>query len=319
MTKKTRILIANDYSGLGTGYGVYGKELLTRLHATGKYEIAEIACYATVTMAEDFKKYPWKIYPNSPGPEDSQEAKDTFGKNPTNSFGSWRFPMVCAHFRPDIVFDMRDYWMYAFEEVCLYRPFYKWVVMPTVDSAPQKPEWLHTFRTMDLVIPYTDWAKQTLSEQCGSSINLFSEVVNAGVDINTFVPTKNKKELQQSVFGEDVEITGCVMRNQKRKLIPDMLKAYRKYLDTLLEKGDVEKYNKSYLYLHTTYPESGGWDIPSLLLEHNMYDKTYFTTICMACKEVTATKFHQSVCSCKKCGIAAGRLPNSANLSVSTE
>lgn len=310
--RKTRILIANDYNLLGTGYGVYGKELLTRLNATGKYDIAEIACYASADDPK-IKTIPWKVYPNAPAKQDPQEIHKKYGMSPTHAFGSWRFNHVVLHFRPDIVFDVRDYWMYAYQEVSPFRKFFQWVVMPTVDSAPQKPEWLDTFSNMDLIIPYTDWAKSTLEDQCGSSINLFPDIANAGVDLNVFVPPKNKKELQKQVFGKDVSITGLVMRNQKRKLFPDVLSAYRSYLDRLLAEGNVELYNKSYLYLHTSYPEYSGWNFPSLLMEHKLVDKVYFTSICRKCQAVYPTKFHEGIMKCELCDSPACILPNASN------
>jgi len=311
MINKRRLLIANDASSLGTGYGVYGRELLTRLYNTGKYEIAELSCYLSSEGAEELKKQvPWTIYPNAPSVTDSDEIKQAYHKTQINAFGSWRFDYVCAHFRPDIVFDMRDYWMYAYQETCVFRKHYKWVVMPTVDSAPQKGEWISTFQNMDLVIPYTDWARRTLKAQCKNSINMFPSIVNAGVDLDVFKPPENKKQLQAELFGREVEVTGCVMRNQKRKLIPDILKSYRAYLDKLLEEGKTEKFEKSILYIHTTFPEASGWNLPALLLEHNMIDKTYFTNICPHCHSVRITKFHEQPVTCKTCNKIGTMLPN---------
>lgn len=311
--RKRRILIANDASNLGTGYGVYGKELLTRLHATGKYEIAELACYvSTDNVAPLAESVPWKIYPNAPSNKDPENLTKQYHSNIYNAFGAWRFDPVCLHFKPDIVFDVRDYWMYSYQETSPSRPYYKWVVMPTVDSAPQKEEWLHTFTNMDLVVPYTEWASHTLSKQCGDKINMFPRHVNAGVDLNSFVPPENKKELQRSLFGRDVEITGCVMRNQKRKLIPNVLKAYRAYLDRL-EIEDPERYEKSFLYMHTSYPEVNGWNLPQLLMEHRMLDKTYFTNVCINCKSVSINKFHPHSALCGHCAKFGLNMPNAGH------
>ena len=44
MSKK-RVLLMGEAHYLNSGFGTYGKELLTRLHATGKYELAEFASY----------------------------------------------------------------------------------------------------------------------------------------------------------------------------------------------------------------------------------------------------------------------------------
>jgi len=316
--RKKRLLIANDASNLGTGYGVYGKELLTRLHNTGKYEIAELACYVSMDNVTALNEScPWKVYPNAPAKADPEEHHKQFASSVHNAFGAWRFDPVCLHFKPDIVFDVRDYWMYSYEETSPCRPYYKWVVMPTVDSAPQKTDWLHTFANMDLVVPYTEWAKNTLAHQCGNQINMFPEHVNAGVNLDVFKPSDNKKELQKKIFGCDVEITGCVMRNQKRKLIPNILKCYRAYLDRL-EKEDPEKYEKSFLYMHTSYPEISGWNLPGLLMEHRMLDKTYFTNICLSCKTVSVTKFHPHSALCGHCGKFGVNMPNAGH-SVQTD
>ena len=43
MSDRKRILFCNEASFLCSGYGKYGREVLTRLHNTGKYDIAEFA------------------------------------------------------------------------------------------------------------------------------------------------------------------------------------------------------------------------------------------------------------------------------------
>ena len=59
MTKK-RIMMVGESSHVKSGFGNYTKEILSRLYATNKYEIAELSCYRT---PEDPKTEPWKIYP----------------------------------------------------------------------------------------------------------------------------------------------------------------------------------------------------------------------------------------------------------------
>lgn len=313
--KKIKLLIANDAHYLGTGYGVYGKELLTRLNESGRYEVAEIGCYADPNVLKT-KEFKWKFYPAIPAKENEEQFK-AYQSNIVNQFGAFVFSRVLLDFQPDIVFDVRDYWMYSYQETHPYRPFYKWVVMPTVDSSPQKEDWLHTFANMDLVVPYTEWAKKTLSKQCGNNINLFPKIVNAGFNPVDFYPIPDKKEYQKSVFGKEVKITGLVMRNQKRKLFPDILQVYRKFLNILL-KENKEEYDKHYLYMHTSFPEEHGWNIGDLLLENELCDKVYFTYICSKCKASYASKFHNGVSRCKECGTIAATMPNASN-PVSTE
>ena len=47
MQRKKRILFVTESHKLASGFGTYGKEVISRIHKSGKYEIAEFACYAS--------------------------------------------------------------------------------------------------------------------------------------------------------------------------------------------------------------------------------------------------------------------------------
>lgn len=294
---KKRIFIVNDASFLGTGYALYGKEILKRLHNNPDFEVAELGCFCDKSTAQ-IKEVPWKFYPN--GVSGTDNRVDEYRSNNINRFGAWRFNRCLIDFKPHIVFDIRDYWMFSYQENSPYKKYFHWVVMPATDSAPPKMEWLYTYRNADIVMPYTQWAKKVLSEYCGHNINLFEKPANAGVNPDDFYPIENKSHHKIKYFGKDLSIVGTVMRNQKRKLFPDLMIAYKQYLNRIKE-SDPSLYEKSYLYLHTSYPEDNGWDIPGLLLEYGLLDKTYFTYICRQCNEFFPSKFHGPLQSCKKC------------------
>lgn len=305
---KKKIFLVNDASFLNTGYSIYGREILKRLHNSDKFEVAELGCYCDKST-KDISTVPWKFYPNGVGPGDSRV--DQYKSNPLNRYGLWRFNRCLVDFKPHIVFDIRDYWMFAYQENSPYKKYFSWVVMPATDSAPPRVEWLYTFKNADVVMPYTNWAKNTLSNSCGKNINLFPKIANAGINPDEFYPIKNKADHKKKYFGNDLSIVGLVMRNQKRKLFPDIMLAYKQYLDLIKEK-DKDLYDRSYLYLHTSYPEDNGWDFPSLLLEYGLLDKTYFTYVCHQCKEWYPCKFQGPIQQCKKCqrGVAAISSPN---------
>lgn len=304
---KKRILIANDASFLDTGYGVYGKEIISRLHASDKYEVAELGCYAS---EEDprLSHVPWKFYPNIPKRQDNKQM-DFYNRSVANQFGAWRFGKSIVDFKPHIVFDVRDYWMYSYQEQTSLKKYFSWVIMPTTDSAPQKTDWLYTFANADLVVPYTDWAKKVLADSCGKFINLHDSIANAGINPDEFYPVEDKKSHQREYFGKDVVVTGLVMRNQKRKLFPDIMMAFRQYLDRLKETNKTELYEKSVLYLHTSYPEKMGWDLPALLLEYGILDKTYFTYVCRDCNISFPCKFQGPLTTCPKCNKRRSMFP----------
>lgn len=295
---KKRIFIANDSSFLASGYGVYGKELLTRLHNSDKYEVAELGCYSTVNNLE-IKNIPWKFYPNAVTADDNRFEQ--YKNNTANQYGAWRFNRCLIDFKPHIVFDVRDYWMYAYQENSPFKKHFHWIIMPTVDSAPQRPEWLYTFANADIVVPYTKWAQKVLMESCGSHINLFPKIANAGINPNEFFPLQHKIQHKRQYFGENKNVVGVVMRNQKRKLFADLFEVYRKYLDKLKSESKIDIYNQSILYMHTSYPEENGWDFPTLLLEYNLLDKVYFSYVCRKCKHFFPSKFQNSIVRCNNC------------------
>ena len=295
---KKRIFIANDASFLDTGYGIYGREILSRLHKSNKFEVAELGCYADITHKK-ISTVPWKFYPNAVTVSDKRYEQ--YKSNAVNQFGLWRFNRCLADFKPHIVFDIRDYWMFAHQEVSPYRKHFHWVIMPATDSAPPKIDWLYTFANADTVIPYTEWAKKVLTNYCGQSINLFPKIANAGINPNEFYPFSNKSQHKISMLGKDIPIIGVVMRNQKRKLLADIMLAFKKYLEDLKQTNQIELYEKTHLYLHTSYPEDAGWDIPSLLLEYNLLDRTYFTYVCRECNHFFSSKFQDPITTCTNC------------------
>lgn len=300
MTKvaKKRVFIANDASILDTGYGIYGKEIISRIHNSDKYEVAELGCYCDKNHHK-IKDIPWKFYPNAVSGDDPRMG--VYKSNMANQFGMWRFNRCLVDFKPHIVFDVRDYWMYSYQDASPYRHHFSWVIMPTTDSSPPKVEWLYTFRNAELIVPYTQWAKKVLTEHCGSNINLFPKVANAGINANEFYPIENKSAHKIKHFGKDINVVGLVMRNQKRKLIADIFLAFKKFLEALKNSNKLEVLEKTYLYLHTSYPEETGWDIPSLLLEYGLVDRVYFTYKCKNCGHFFPSKFRNGITVCSKC------------------
>ena len=313
---KKKLFICNDASFLSSGYGVYGKELLTRLHNSGKYEVAELGCYAEINNSKN-KSIPWKFYPNAVMNNDPRvkEYKD----NPINQFGNWRFNRAILDFKPHIVFDVRDYWMSAYQEISPLRRYFHWILMPTVDSSPPKIDWLFTFANADIVVPYTDWAKQTLAKYCKSTINLFPKIANAGINPNEFYPIENKNQHKAKYFnGKTPDVIGVVMRNQKRKLFAELMHVFRNYLNQLKNSNLMDKYNNTILYLHTSFPEENGWDLSALLLEYGLADRVYFTYACKQCNSFFPSKFRSAATTCKKCNNPAACFTNVSN-SVNTD
>ena len=172
--RKKRILFCSEATFLNTGYATYTREILNYLHSTGKYELAEMASYGQSNDPRAVN-IPWKFYGVQPNqdcePRASQQELDMYGSSGTNQFGEWIFEHVCLDFMPDVVCDIRDFWMLEFAERSPFRPHFKWCLMPTVDARPQARQWVATYQGADACLTYSDWAGGVLQDQSGGKIN----------------------------------------------------------------------------------------------------------------------------------------------------
>mgnify|MGYP003642134812 CR=1 FL=1 len=83
------------------------------------------------------------------------------------------------------------------------------------------------------------------------------------------------------------------MRNQRRKLFPDLFKTFREFLDA----NDAPN---AYLYCHTSYPDIG-WEIPQLLQEYGLTNRVLFTYKCKKCNHVNTSFFNDVINHCYRC------------------
>lgn len=285
---KPRILFCNEFSQLKTGYSVYGHEVLSRLYASGRYEIFELACYSHHTDPRT-QNVPWVVYSNLPD-ENNEQQMQVYNSNPHNQFGEWRFEEICLDCMPHFVCDIRDFWMMSYQFRSPFRPYYNHVIMPTVDAYPQNEEWISSYESADGVFTYQDWSKQVLDFEGAGKIKTLG-AASPAADA-AFQPL-DRRAIRKSVGLEDYKIIGTVMRNQRRKLFPDLFGSFRAFLDHT-------KRNDILLYCHTSYPDMG-WDIPKLLLQYELVSKVLFTYICRNCGHVHPNFFNDVVVACPRC------------------
>ena len=297
---KKRVLVVSEAHYLHSGFGTYGNELLKRLAKTDKYELAEFAAYGKYSSVNNLD---WLFYANMP--EDDEKAEG-YDPNGAAQFGAWRFDRVCLDFKPDIVLSYRDPWMDTFIKSAPVRPYFHWVWMPTVDSEPQKQEWVHTFSETDALFVYSEFGQRVLEKQATKNINIIG-CASPGIDPNIYKPVLNKKAHKES-FGLDPDcfIVGTVMRNQKRKLFIELMKSFRIFLDN----APKELANKTYLYLHTSYPEKNGWDIADGIISTNLSGKVLMTYRCRQCGSFDLGFFEGPITKCTKCGVFSSQCPN---------
>jgi len=287
--RKKRVLFCSEATFLNTGYATYTREILNYLHSTGKYEIAEMASYGERNDARA-KDIPWKFYGVAPNqasqPKASEEELRAFNSKPTNQFGEFIFEHVCLDFLPDFVCDIRDFWMLEFAERSPFRKLFNWCIMPTVDARPQARQWVATYQSADACLTYSDWAGGVLEDQSGGKINYLGSSPPSAHP--AYKPVEDKRAHKQKMgINPDHKIIGTVMRNQRRKLYPDLFEAFKKFLDNS-GRQDV------YLYCHTSYPDLG-WNIPELLQEYGISSKVLFTYVCPETKKPFVSHFKGAV------------------------
>jgi glycosyltransferase involved in cell wall biosynthesis len=202
--------------------------------------------------------------------------------------------------------------MLEFAERSPYRPYYNWTIMPTVDSDPQQEQFISTYLNADGVFTYSEYGKDTIEKASHGHINVLG-IASPGADCDILQPVSNKREhRQQAGFLDDITIIGTVMRNQRRKLYPNLIASFRKMLDN---NKDIQ--DKAFLYLHTSYPDLG-WDIPSLIREHDMGNHILMTYICQECHHFFPSFFQDAKMACPRCGRPTAVLSN-AQAGVTTE
>jgi glycosyltransferase involved in cell wall biosynthesis len=299
MANKLKVLMCSEASFLNSGFGTYTKEVLSRLHKTNKYEIAEFASYGFVNDPRD-RSIDWIYYANAVREDDPRHKE--YSSRQDNQFGRWRFEKVLLDFKPDVVIDVRDYWMSAYQSYSPFRKYFHWILMPTVDSEPQQEDWIDTFLSADAVFTYSDWGAEVLNRQSSGKIK-YIDTTAPGVDLKAFnlKDINSRLSLRQKMgIPSDAIVFGTVMRNQKRKLFPELFITFRELLDKLEAENKPEIAKKLYLHIHTSYPDMG-WDIPELLKESRIANKVLITYSCKNCKNVLASTFCGPIRNCPKC------------------
>jgi glycosyltransferase involved in cell wall biosynthesis len=289
MKNRKKVLFISEAAYLNTGYAKYSKEVISRIHDSKKYDIAEFSIYGS---ADDPRRssIPWKNYPNAPDMNDKEQVQ-AYNSNPSNQFGAWRFDRVCLDFEPDIVLTIRDFWMDYFVYHSSFRRIFSWAWMPTVDASPQNQEWIDMFSNADYILTYSDWAKKIIEQQGGKNINTIG---TASPSASSCFTPMNKDEIRSKLnLRSDVNIVGTVMRNQRRKLFPALIESFGKYLRL---SGDTN----TFLYLHTSFPDSG-WNLADLIHNNNISSRVLLTYVCEKCNHVEVSFFRDAKKVCSSC------------------
>jgi len=291
-----RVLGCLESTHISTGYANMGRQLFRRLAADGRFELLELANFGTHAAYAPG----WAYLPTSPRPGDRDEERK-FNSSPFNRFGAWKFEEACLQFRPDACLSFLDPWMVAHVDSSPFRRRFGFAYQPTVDAVPLAPDWVALARGSDRLLCYTDWGKAVLSRH-----GLDAALAAPGVDGDAFRPLDRAALRRRYGVPQDALVVGAVMRNQVRKLFPELFVAFSR----LLRDGPEAVASRSRLLLHTCWPDLG-WDLPSLIRENGLHGRVLITYGCRSCGAFAALPWRDARAVCPGCGSHALTFPSS--------
>lgn len=237
-----RVLWVSDSPLVGSGFGRVTREITTRL---AKVPGIEIAClgWSHDGWPYDRTRFPFVIYP-------SRGASD----------GSENFERVVQEFKPHVVVTLGEVWMLDWLHTHPIRPQFKWIAYLPLDGGPFYPPWERMLKDVDTLVAMSEFGRTVFREGLPSRK---IEMIHHGVDTSMFRPLPERDRLKAHERFRGKFVVGCVARNQPRKNIPALVKAFAALAGRI---------DNLHLYLHMN-PCDVGFDIVTLLRRYGLEGK----------------------------------------------
>lgn len=246
-----KIVYMSDSPTVPTGYGRVGKILCNAFVEAG-HEVTVIG-WGYDNSPHDF---PFKIIP-------CHTQQDRFGESILAN--------LIRQEKPDILFTLGDPWMTDFIPNLEERSAVTWVSYFPIDGFPIPPAWHGWIKNIDVPVVFSKFAQDTIHREVGRHVSL----IYHGVSTDVFVPL-DKQAVREEFGVQDCFVVGTVARNQPRKNLPALIKAFAQFSKG---KDDV------LLYMHTQVQDVG-WNIAELVTRFNLQDKAFTTPNFQALKGV---------------------------------
>ena len=288
--RKKRILFHTNFSRLFTGFGKNNKNILRKLHETGKYELIEFA-NGLPWDAPDCKLQPWQCHGSLPNPNVLAGIRGDGTKERAANYGAYSIDHAIQTLKPDVYIGIEDVWAFhGFWD----KPWWDHitsVVWTTLDSLPILPDAVDAAPKVKNYFVWASFAEKALKEMGYDHV----KTLHGTLDTNQFynLGKKKKDELRKKFGLTDSFVIGFVFRNQLRKSVPNMLDGFSEFKIKNPE-------SKAKLLLHTHWAE--GWDIPRLLREKGIDGADVLTTyFCKNCKRYEIKSFQGQDLDCPAC------------------
>lgn len=242
-----------DNCNIPTGMGKVGREIALGLQKRG--HLIEYLGWFTPPWMEN--KMPFKIY----------QTRNQY-------YGSDVFDDVIMQSRPDYVITVGDEWMVNYiadRQRCKTRAAFQYIHYIPVDGAAYgeklPPTWIESFKDADVKVAYTEYGKRVILNSVPELADEI-KVIPHGVDANIFKPLPKAEidNLRRNIGLDTIKANGevskkicylMVARNQFRKNIPEIAKAWKRF------KAD-GKHEKAVFFPHMNFQDGMGWNLDEI-------------------------------------------------------
>lgn len=248
-----KILVMSDSPNIQTGMGRVHKEIAGGLKKRG-HDIESLGWFSSMSSPNEM---PWPVHATR-----------------NQYYGSDVFDDIVRKVQPDIVLTIGDIWMIDYiadKSKCGTRKRFRWVGYCPIDGAAHgeilPPTWIPTFRDMDVKVAYTEYGRRII---LNSMPDLVDEIklIPHGVDTSVFHPLPKEEidALRRTVGMDTVKPNGevvrrvcylLVARNQFRKNIPEIAKAWKKF-SCNGERDDIT------FWPHMMFQDPMGWNLDEI-------------------------------------------------------
>jgi len=245
MAEKIKILFMSDYAD--TGFGTVGKELCARLAEMGIFEVHYLGWHANPNDVPSAKTNGIILHTTQ-----FWDTNDQFAKNSFN-------PIVQS-IQPQVVITLGDPWMVDHVDACPIRDSFQWISYTPIDRDVISIPWQVQMRKPDCLVLYSKFGMDVIEE----SIPFRNpRLILHGVDRQTFKPwypegtdkdtplseVQARRKLTLGPQFADKFIVGFVGRNQIRKSIPSVFKAFKAFnCSTWIDRQNVTDAEKDTQY-----------------------------------------------------------------------
>ena len=253
-----RILCMTDAPNLPTGQARVGREIATGLKRRN----------------HDVGYLGWFQIPEIPA---SAPSGIPYWWSNNNYHGQDILDQVINRFQPDILLTIGDFWHLNYisdPNICKTRRWFQWCSYIPVDGEPVNgglpPGIIQTISDIDIPVAYTNYAKKAvLKSVFDQETRNRIKVIYHGVDTNVFKPDlEERRKLREKYDLQDKFVFLSISRNQSRKNIPELFRAWKTFSETPNASGKVV------LWPHMHFGDSAGWNIDDMLSVLNLKNKS---------------------------------------------